>query len=60
MLELDGDPDIFYSFLRELMFVGMNKGRAKLLEQYSINLDHSLRQTVAYRRALLDITKEKQ
>jgi len=59
LLSLDGDPDIFFSFLKELEENGnkLNKKNVKMLMKFTVNLDQSLRQNIAYLRAVSDVTK---
>jgi len=60
LLSLDADPDIFYSFLKELASTGLTKSRAKELSLYTINLDQSLLQNIAHQRSLADIKRSKE
>ncbi|XP_078492068.1 uncharacterized protein LOC100180590 [Ciona intestinalis] len=59
LLSLDADPDILYSFLYRLKLNGnhLNKGRVSLLNKYTVNLDHSLKQSIAYQRDVADMER---
>ncbi|XP_039260381.2 uncharacterized protein LOC120336713 [Styela clava] len=52
LLSLDGDPDIFYSYIQLLGDCGFTKSRIQRLERYTVNLDYSLRHTIAFYRDL--------
>lgn len=57
LMSLDGDPDIFFSFLKEMEKDGnrLRKSNVKLLMKFTVNLDQSLRQNIAYLRSVSDV-----
>lgn len=52
MLSLDGDPEMFFSYLILLQNCNFNKYKIRELEKYTVNLDHSLRHNIAFDRDL--------
>ena len=57
LLSLDHDPDIFFSFLNNLENDGnrLTKRNVKLLMKFTVNLDQSLRQNIAYLRSVSEM-----
>ena len=58
LMSLDHDPDILYSFLVDLENGDrprLTKRTVKLLMKFTVNLDHSLRQNIAYLRSVSDV-----
>ena len=57
-MSLDHDPDIFFSFLMDLQKGDqprLTKRTVKLLMKFTVNLDQSLRQNIAYLRSVSDV-----
>ena len=58
LMSLDHDPDILYSFLVDLENGDrprLTKRTVKLLMKFTVNLDHSLKQNIAYLRSVSDV-----
>jgi len=58
LMSLDHDPDIFFSFLMDLQNdrkPRLTKRTVKLLMKFTVNLDQSLRQNIAYLRSVSDV-----
>ena len=59
LMSLDHDPDIFFSFLMDLQSdpgkPRLTKRTVKLLMKFTVNLDQSLRQNIAYLRSVSDV-----
>lgn len=55
-LSLDGDPDLFFSYLLLLRDEGFNTKKILKLQSYIVNLDHSIRHIISFERDISALT----